>query len=347
VKMRWQGKNWLVMWLLPLVLSGCVIQPSLSPEDSTVRPSEWMLDEEKLSLIAALPPEADEQKVLLTAQQRLQHLFEQKHWQPAVQKVWSALTPFERRLLARMGYTPEKMAAPVLKAYVTGRKASAAAEQLTIEVDRVALVKALKARAAHIEEILMRDFRRVPDHVSHAKQLRALVPALPLLLERKVIEQQLWRWAPAYAPGRGWRLTEKLYSHLHELFKRFSATVQADVDKDIQFEKGLQTILPRFGILNAAGVPDLHVYYDAIESSAETAEGVRVTYRGNFRLLDTLEDPLDQFGFEVHAADGMKDLARQRAIMAAAQELVEHLDRWMLQEYERVFQPRNKTEDEI
>lgn len=317
-----------------LGVSGCSALPAHQVNAVPVAQPAIAVDASSLRTTVVLREPGQAQVVVSQARQTVQQLFEKDYWRAELSKVWSVLTPFERRLLQKMGRTPDQIKSPRLAVYVSDRVPSDAGETLIVEADRVALVEALRKRADELEAILMRDFLRVPDHVTHMKQLRTLVPALPVLMERKAIEQLLWRWEPQHKASRGWRLSEKLFSHLHELFKRFSASIQADVEKNDLFEQGLHAILPRYGIFTQGGVPDLMIYYDAIESSHQRGEAWKVALRGGFRLLDDREDLLDAFSYEAESARPDKTLARRKAVETAVQQMLDHLDRWVLQEYD-------------
>lgn len=329
------GKPGALLVLAALLgVGGCSVLPAHQGNEESAAQPTVAVDASNLRTSVVLQDPRQAQAAVSQARQTLQQLFEKHYWRAELSKVWSALTPFEQRLLQKMERTPDQIESPRLAVYVSGRVPSEAGETLIVEGDRVALVEALQKRADELDAILMRDYRRVPDHVTHMKQLRTLVPALPLLMERKVVEQLLWRWAPQHESSRGWRLSEKLFSHLHELFKRFTASIQADVDKSAVFEQGLHAILPRYGILTQGGVPDLLIYYDAIESSRQTGEAWKVAFSGAFRLLDDREDLLDEFSYEAESAGLDKALVRRKAVEDAVQQMLEHLDRWVLQEYD-------------
>ncbi len=253
------------------------------------------------------------------------------------------LPPFMHRLLEKMNWREVEVRAPV---YAVQFAWSAEQKVLDgqVELDWAKLVKQLRARRAALDAQL-RCYRRVPDRVSHLKQLQALIPALPLLLERLQLRTLQWRFDPDSRVDKADRLARMLLERVHTLAMQLHVEVDTEVEKHRAFERLLRAQLAREGFSLRAKPADLRVLYAVTRRLERQGGHVRVLYETDLELTDGDGVPFAQYRLDASGEGHSEKLAEVEAMATLGRSIVDKLLDYLLRAY-RLPQPCRDREKE-
>ena len=326
--------RWLWAGLLVCSLAGCSYmsgdqpaskQPPVQAEGGAfqVRLSQPLEDERWLPQAQA----ALEKKAVA----QLQHNFMTQVLEPERARLEATLSPYEKRLLAKMKWGVPPLKAIQLPTFMPKVVYKDDTLQVIKEVDRAALAKVLAERIATLDRALLA-YRFVPDTQPRLVQIQYLLPAYPLLLDRALYQRLLQRLPIDYTRRKQDVYAESLLGKLQTLMRKFAVAVRANIDKDATFESGLRALLVEQG-LNLQGMPDVFMLYDVQAQVQPQGGQFEALFSGQMRLADASEVPFDQFSFQVRKQSETAQLARAKAVRAVGMTLLNHLDNLLLKRY--------------
>lgn len=212
---------------------------------------------------------------------------------------------------------------------------SAGVAYALVRLDREAARADLTARIKEIDSRL-NEIASLKNAGSRLDRLKSLLPALPLLEERRAVHSQLDKVTPG-APGH------RLPANLHQLENRIANLLNSLVvrlhprqNSDREMAAGLKKALTAQGVrVREQGTGDLALRYSVDERTLEEDGLWFVFARGNAAILDNNGDIIDEFQKKVKAASRDRKIARSRAIEKLAEKMDQELARSLLKNVER------------
>ena len=316
--------RWLTGVLMTLMLAGCA--PWLptrheAPKAQVVQATPLMA---WVTLRTHQAPDAARQAALLAeARAQLSRRLTALSRKPVDEEV-AQHPAFMRRALAAMGWQPVKIDPPV-QVVQAAWQADQGVFDLQAQVDLAAWVAQLRRQVAQLDAKLVR-FKRVPDRVNTLRQLRALLPAWPLLLQRQQLRTLLWRFDAQSRLTKADRMARMLRERLRTLDEALVVEVDTEIERHPAFARLLRSALRQQGLSTRAGPADLFVYYDLRDDSLRNmSDGVAVHYAVRLKLADGDGAPFAEYTLESVATAQSEKLARQQAMKKLADSVVVRL----------------------
>lgn len=329
-----------------LLLAGCapwLPTRQAAPEAQVVQATPLMA---WVSLRTQQAPDAARQAALLAeARAQLSRRLTALSRKPVDEEV-ARHPAFMRRTLAAMGWQPLQIDPPV-QVVQAAWQAKQGVFDLQAQVDLAAWVAQLRRQVVQLDEKLAR-FKRVPDRVNTLRQLRALLPAWPLLLQRQQLRTLLWRFDAESRLTKADRMARMLRERLRTLDEALVVEVDTEIERRPAFARLLRAALRQEGFSDRAGPADLFVFYEVQDDSAHrVAGGVAVHYAVRLKLADGDGAPFAEYALESAATAETEKLARQQAMSQLAESVVDRLvNKVLLAEYRLMRQKAQREEND-
>lgn len=318
-----------------LFLGGCVSQGGVKPA-AKVDVVKQRFDAVWLSKHFEQAPGAEDVQTLVQqAKRKLKGAVQAKSKQDLA-AVLNRQALILQLTLEKMNWQPLQFNPPMLVVQKAYTPASHTLD-VQVEVDRVAWLKQLNKQLQALDQALLR-FKRVPDQVNALLKLRAMVPALPLLLHRVQVREMIWRLAPDSAMTKQDRMADRLLYQLQQTSQDLVFEVDTDIEKKPAFERVLNAALLELGFKLLATRPaDLFIVYEVKDMRVQAQkEGVKVTYLLNLKLSDADGSPFAVYPLEISAHGSTRQITTLRVMQKIADNIQRKVADYLLTEY-KVF----------